>query len=144
MVRPTGRRHHFDLLRIYRASPGATCRECISIAMAKPELLYVAAGGNVVGLDASTGNELWRRPLKPSNVMTIVRHGSWLIAAAAGELWCLDAATGEVVWQNKLKGLGVGFVAIAGAAPTAHGASGGADAALAAGSAAASYASITD
>ena len=112
--------------------------------MAKPDLLYVAAAGNVVALDATTGHELWRRPLKPSQVMSIVRHGSRLVAAAAGELWCLDAATGEVVWHNKLKGLGVGFVAIAGAAPAAHGASGGTqDAALIAGMAA-SYANITD
>jgi outer membrane protein assembly factor BamB len=89
--------------------------------------IHVALGGNVVAIDPETGHELWRRPLKPSQVMTLIRRGSRVVAAAAGELWCLNAASGEVVWHNKLKGLGIGYVAIAGATVPPQAADGSAE-----------------
>lgn len=92
------------------------------------DVIYAGINGNVLALDPETGAERWRRHLKPSQVVTLVRRGPRLIAAAAGELWCLDAATGEVVWHNKLKGLGLGYIAIAGAAAYgAHATTGGAE-----------------
>lgn len=98
----------------------------------KSEAIYAGISGHVVALDPQDGTERWRRLLKPSQTMTLVRRGACLIAAAAGELWCLDATTGDVIWCNKLKGLGVGFIAIAGSAAYGAGtaAGGGEEAAL--------------
>ena len=92
-----------------------------------PDAIYAGIDGKVVALDPETGEVIWRRSLKPSQVVTLVRRGSRLIAAAAGELWCLAAATGDVVWHNELKGLGLGDIAVAGAmARGAHAATDGA------------------
>lgn len=106
----------------------------------KTDTIHAAISGHVLAIDPETGAELWRRHLKTSTVMSLVRRGPRLVAASAGELWCLDAASGEVLWHNKLKGLGFGFIAIAGTSMDgAHATGNGAEQAAVFSAVAASY-----
>jgi outer membrane protein assembly factor BamB len=81
--------------------------------MAQPSLVFIGIGGNVVALDTSTGQEVWRTPLKGRDFVNVVLHEAALYATTKGELFCLEAATGRIRWQNPLKGLGLGLVTIA-------------------------------
>jgi outer membrane protein assembly factor BamB len=75
--------------------------------------VIIGIKGTVLALDAATGQELWRTPLKGWDFTTLVREGDRIFAAAAGEVCCLDVETGAVLWKNTLKGMGFGIVSIA-------------------------------
>jgi outer membrane protein assembly factor BamB len=83
--------------------------------MAQPSLVFIGIGGNVVALDKSTGQEVWRTALKGRDFVNVVLQDGDLYATNKGELFCLDPATGRIRWQNPLKGLGWGLITIANA-----------------------------
>ena len=83
--------------------------------MAQPSLVFLGIAGNVVALDDSTGQEIWRTPLKGGDFVNVALQSGSLYATAKGELFCLDPATGRIRWQNPVKGLGRGLVTIAAA-----------------------------
>ncbi|HEY0141965.1 MAG TPA: PQQ-binding-like beta-propeller repeat protein [Thermoanaerobaculia bacterium] len=82
--------------------------------------LYINIGNNVVAIDRTTGNEIWRRELQSSSFVTSGTFCTLLVTADAiyagahGELFCLAPATGEIRWHNPLKGLGTSLVVFAG------------------------------
>lgn len=88
------------------------------MARAKSQLLVIGVGSHVVGLNADTGDELWRTKLKSSSFVTVLHEGNRVMAGAGGEVFCLDTRSGEILWHNKLKGLGLGTVAFSGTTDT--------------------------
>src|SRR5262245_30062882 len=81
--------------------------------MSQRTMIHVGIGGSVVALNAKTGEEVWRTPLKGNDFVNVVALEGMLYAAAKGRVFALDPATGRVLWENKLKGLGLGFVTFA-------------------------------
>jgi outer membrane protein assembly factor BamB len=77
------------------------------------DLIYIGVRGTVLGLDRSTGVEIWRADLKGSDFVNVVLDGDRVIATTKGELFCLDSNTGERLWTNELRGLGRGLVTVA-------------------------------
>jgi len=80
--------------------------------MSLTNLIFIGVGGNVVALDAATGQEVWRKKLKGDFVNVVLHEGS-LYASTRGEIFCLEPATGGLRWQNELPGLGLGLVTFA-------------------------------
>ena len=80
--------------------------------MANTKPLYVGLKGTVMALDRSTGRELWRRPLKGSDLVNVILDDDELYAATKGELFRLDPRSGAVIWNNPMPGLGWGMVTI--------------------------------
>lgn len=76
--------------------------------------VYVGVKGHVVGLEASSGREMWRTKLRGMGFVTTGIADDRLVAATGGHLYALDPATGSVLWTNALKGLGLGLVSLAG------------------------------
>jgi outer membrane protein assembly factor BamB len=76
-------------------------------------LLIVGIGGTVLGVDPSTGNEVWRRKPKGGDYVTISAVGHRIFAGAKGQLFCLDPADGKLLRHNQLKGMGTGIVSFA-------------------------------
>ncbi|MBP7935478.1 MAG: PQQ-binding-like beta-propeller repeat protein [Phycisphaerae bacterium] len=74
------------------------------------EPVFIGIAGTVLALDRSTGEEIWRTPLKGSDFVNLALDGNQLLASVRGEVFCLDPATGEILWHNGLKGLGWGLV----------------------------------
>src|SRR5262249_33812698 len=72
-------------------------------------LVHVGIKGTVVGLDRSSGYEVWRTPLKGGQFVNISLDGNVLFAATRGEVFALDATTGQILWNNPMKGLGLGL-----------------------------------
>jgi hypothetical protein len=81
------------------------------------ELVYRNQGYGI-GIDRTTGKEVWTSPLKGADFVNVVLDKGQLFAATKGELYCLDPATGHIRWKNELKGMGWGLIAIA---PSADG-----------------------
>jgi hypothetical protein len=81
--------------------------------MAQRALIHLGIGGNVVALDARSGDEVWRTPLKGADFVNVAAVGGILCAAAKGQVFALDPGTGRILWHNQLKGLGLGFVTFA-------------------------------
>ncbi|MBS1787530.1 MAG: PQQ-binding-like beta-propeller repeat protein [Acidobacteria bacterium] len=75
--------------------------------------IYLGIKGAVIALNRTTGEELWRMPLKGGDFVNVVLDGNQLYATTKGEIFCLDAATGEPRWHNKLSGMGLGLISIA-------------------------------
>ncbi|WP_370308810.1 outer membrane protein assembly factor BamB [Sinimarinibacterium flocculans] len=63
--------------------------------------LFVASfGGEVVRIDADSGQILWRRELK--SYTGLVRVGELVVVSdEAGVVWGLDAGTGAAAWRNE-------------------------------------------
>jgi len=78
-------------------------------------VVYVGIGGHVVAVDLASGQEIWRRKVKTSQLTTVTLVEDRLLVTAGGELFCLDRSTGEVRWHNRLKRLGAGLVTLASA-----------------------------
>jgi outer membrane protein assembly factor BamB len=76
-------------------------------------MVFIGMKGTVLGLDRSTGREVWRTPLKGSEFVNLVLDAGVLYATARGEVFCLDPETGGVCWRNPLRGLGWGLVSVA-------------------------------
>ena len=77
--------------------------------MPRTSALYIGIRGHVVALDRSTGEELWKTPLKGREFVSVSGQGA-VYAGTKGELFCLDPATGSIRWQNPLKGMGLGLI----------------------------------
>jgi outer membrane protein assembly factor BamB len=75
--------------------------------------IVIGIAGNVLALDRTTGQEVWRTKLKGSDFVNVAFVGEDLLAAACGEMFCLDPATGQIRWKNPLKGLGFNLITIA-------------------------------
>jgi outer membrane protein assembly factor BamB len=75
--------------------------------------LFIGMNGSVMALDRTTGEAVWKSPLKGHDFVNVVLDGGQLYAATAGELYCLDPATGKTRWKNELKGMGFGLITIA-------------------------------
>jgi outer membrane protein assembly factor BamB len=99
------------------------------------DVLYIGVGSHVVAIQASTGQELWRTPLKRTSFVTITVRRDAIYAGAAGHLFCLDPSTGHVRWKNSLDGLGLGLIAFGDTVPAAAAAAAQAAAGAAAASA---------
>lgn len=80
----------------------------------KRQPIYIGIYGTVLALDPSTGEELWRAPLKKGHFISVVLVDDLLLASAGGEIFSLSKKDGSIVWHNKLKGLGHGLVTVAG------------------------------
>jgi outer membrane protein assembly factor BamB len=78
-------------------------------------LVYVGIKSSVLALDARTGDEVWRTPLRGSDFTTVLWDGEALFAANYGEVFRLDPRSGAVMWHNELKGLGRGLVSLSSA-----------------------------
>jgi outer membrane protein assembly factor BamB len=76
--------------------------------------IFIGAKGHVVGLEASTGRELWRTKLRGMGFVTTGVAEDRVIAATGGHIYGLDPATGAILWHNTLKGLGLGLISLAG------------------------------
>ena len=77
--------------------------------MNEQDILIVALGGSVVGLNMDDGTQVWR------NSMTFGGH-AWVAlavsktrvyaSASAKKLFCIDRQTGETLWAQATTGLG--------------------------------------
>lgn len=85
-------------------------------ALATADGLFVAAcerdGGRVFKIDAKTGSELWKHPLREDGIDLRLDGGRLLLCEYAPiscgvGLRCLDVSTGEVVWKAKPEGVQV-------------------------------------
>ncbi len=76
--------------------------------------IYVGVKGHVVGLEGSTGREVWRTKLRGMGFVTTGISEDRIVAATGGHLYALDPTTGGVLWTNALKGLGLGLISLAG------------------------------
>ena len=82
--------------------------------------LYISIGSTVVAIDRATGDEIWRRELESSSLVTAGMLSTMLVTSDAiyvgahGELFCLSPSTGEIRWHNRLKGLGTAFIVFGG------------------------------
>jgi outer membrane protein assembly factor BamB len=75
--------------------------------------IFIGIHGDVIALDRTTGQQLWKTELKGSDFVNLMLDNDHVIAATKGEIFCLDAATGELIWRNELPGEGRGLVTIA-------------------------------
>jgi len=71
--------------------------------MKQPTVLVVAFNGKCFGIDAVTGESLWRRELHGGTVVLRVREGR--VYALCSGLVCLDLASGEVLWSVPTVGI---------------------------------------
>lgn len=83
------------------------------MATQNANLLVAGVKGTVLAINRTTGEEVWRTPLKGSDFVNLVIDNENIYASTKGEIFCLNAATGELRWHNKLSGLGFGLVTIA-------------------------------
>lgn len=84
--------------------------------MPNKNLLFVGIKGTAVALDRESGREMWRTPLKGSDLVNLVLDGEELYAATKGELFRLDPRSGRILWNNDMPGLGWGMMTIGAAA----------------------------
>jgi outer membrane protein assembly factor BamB len=73
--------------------------------------------GPLFALEAATGKERWRFPMKNLVCGTLTVHGGRVFAFAdgGGQVVCLDVRTGSAVWEARLgKGWGAGAPVVAG------------------------------
>ncbi len=75
--------------------------------------IFLGVHGEVVALDRSTGQELWRTKLAGSDFVNLLLDQDRIIATTKGKAFCLDPATGQLLWRNDLPGMGLGLVSIA-------------------------------
>jgi outer membrane protein assembly factor BamB len=64
--------------------------------------LFIGTGqGTVLAVDAESGRELWRQPLRaPVRAAPTLVAGKVLVPTADNQLFALDGATGEILWRN--------------------------------------------
>jgi outer membrane protein assembly factor BamB len=74
--------------------------------------LLIGIAGTVLALDRTTGQEVWRTPLKGGDFVNLTVVGEQVLATTRGEIFCLDK-NGAILWHNPLKGLGHGLVTVA-------------------------------
>ena len=77
--------------------------------MYEKEILIVALGGSVVGLNMSDGTQAWRNNMTFGGhawVALAVSHTRVYASASAKKLFCIDRQTGETLWAQPTTGLG--------------------------------------
>lgn len=75
--------------------------------------VFLGVHGEVVALDRTTGQELWRSKLAGGDFVNLLLDQDRIIATTKGKAFCVDSATGRLLWRNDLPGLGLGLVSIA-------------------------------
>lgn len=71
--------------------------------------LVVALGGRVLGMDPSSGSELWRNEMPGGGLdyVAIAVTDQYVVASAsAAKIFCLYRKTGETKWTAKTTGIG--------------------------------------
>jgi len=108
---------------LWRSSPIDTSTDRLrggGLATADGRLFVATAGGHVISLDASSGDELWRRSVEaPMRVAPTVIGNLVLALTSLNQLVALDAGTGNVVWQHA--GFYEPAAILGGAAPASDG-----------------------
>ncbi len=74
--------------------------------------LFIGIKGTVLALDRTTGQEIWRTPLKGGDFVNVTLAGEQVLATTRGEIYSLTK-TGTILWNNPLKGLGHGLITVA-------------------------------
>lgn len=70
------------------------------IAASANELFVASAGGEVVAVDAETGQILWRRPVRTTTSMVTVGE-RLIVTDTNGVVWGLDTRTGSADWTQE-------------------------------------------
>ena len=67
------------------------------------DVLVVAFGENVFGVQPETGARLWEHkvPYGSARMHLLPRH---VLLLVSNELWCLELATGKTVWRTAVQG----------------------------------------
>ena len=71
--------------------------------------LIVALGGRVVGVDHSTGQEIWKNEMHGGGLSWVaiaVTDEYVFSSASASKIFCINRRTGENIWSGKTTGLG--------------------------------------
>jgi outer membrane protein assembly factor BamB len=64
-------------------------------------LFATLSSGTVIGLNASSGTEVWRQPLRlPLRAAPTVADGRLLVLSADNQLYALDGKTGQPIWRH--------------------------------------------
>jgi len=79
-----------------------------------PTLLVIAAAGHVVGIDALSGKERWRRPVGNGPVAIVVRGNRIYASSKATTIHCFDYPSGEQRWSWQTSGHGRAAMVIEG------------------------------
>ncbi len=71
------------------------------LAYDQGRLFVTLTTGNVIGLDASDGGEIWRQPLNlPLRSAPTVADGIVLVLTADNQIYALDQETGQPAWRH--------------------------------------------
>jgi hypothetical protein len=73
-----------------------------------PEILYVAVGRTVIGLDRFNGRPVWRVKLPRllgGSISMILPYRNEVYVGRGGYVYCMDRLTGNVIWE---RGAGAG------------------------------------
>jgi outer membrane protein assembly factor BamB len=79
-----------------------------------PQILVVALGGKVAGIDRNTGDELWRNELPGGGlgIVELLVEEKTVLALAGGKLFCLELTSGEERWSTEVPGSGRGTMLV--------------------------------
>ncbi len=71
------------------------------LAVDQGRLFITLTTGNVIGLDAKNGDEIWRQPLAlPLRSAPTVADGIVLVLTADNQVYALDQLTGQPAWRH--------------------------------------------
>lgn len=91
-----------------------------AVAFADGRVHLASTEGTVFALDAATGGEIWRQPLRtPVRSAPTVIGGYVLVPSVDSQLFALDAGSGEIAWRHS--GLFEQAGLLGGASPAAAG-----------------------
>lgn len=65
-------------------------------------VLVVAVGPHVIGADANTGKQLWKRTIgsmKDKSVLLLAYQRDRIIAGRGNDLVCIEQRSGSIVWK---------------------------------------------
>jgi outer membrane protein assembly factor BamB len=77
-------------------------------------LLVIAAAGQIVGVDALSGKERWRRPVGNGPVALVIRGGRIYASSRAPTIHCFDHPSGEPRWSWQTSAHGRASIVIEG------------------------------
>jgi outer membrane protein assembly factor BamB len=85
-------------------------------------VVFPAQHKTALGLDARSGEELWRTALPFAAMRYLITSEAIFVSAAGGEV-CALSLDGELLWHNELGGLGLGvpLLAVPGMVPMTGG-----------------------
>ena len=73
------------------------------------DVLIVALGGRVLGIDSVSGDVLWSNEMELGGIAWValgVSETRVYSSASAKRIFCIDRATGETLWDRPTSGLG--------------------------------------